>query len=297
MQGTIAQLAALVVHGNGFLAGAVDDAAPFPPSTMNFCEFVRFVDARRGAAGWEETAFAPDPLAWLHRLRENGTHALRLMHAPTDGTAVDGGKIPDRMLAGFVGGGGLWHLEALGETGADHWQGRWKVGDRNHPDRKVWQVTYGRVARNQPIAGLPPIDLEALKRTLAGSLSATAAFARERKLDGFAGAFENALDRLDSPVPARELFHADLCEAPWLPLPASQLLAAAQPAWVFGGMGSWNDLGFEEGLQATYERLSEALYDGLNRAIVAAANASMPDALPSARRKPARPRRWWRLWG
>ena len=47
---------------------------------------------------------------------------------------------------------------------------------------------------------------------------------------------------------------------PMAPLPAAQLLGAAQSAWVFGGMGSWNDLGFEGEDQALYDRLSEELY-------------------------------------
>ena len=60
-----------------------------------------------------------------------------------------------------------------------------------------------------------------------------------------------------------------------LPFWATQLLGAAQAAWIFGAMGSWNDLGFEGDDQVLYERLSEDLYQLLNAAIVAAANASI----------------------
>ncbi|MCC6989411.1 MAG: hypothetical protein IT181_10455 [Acidobacteria bacterium] len=52
-----------------------------------------------------------------------------------------------------------------------------------------------------------------------------------------------------------------------------RLLAAARAAWVFGGMGSWNDQGFEGETQAQYEQLSDDLYRLLNTAIVTAANA------------------------
>lgn len=47
------------------------------------------------------------------------------------------------------------------------------------------------------------------------------------------------------------------------------------PAWVFGGMGSWNDTGFDGEDQNEHERVLEALFRPLNAAIVAGANASL----------------------
>ncbi|MBW3624663.1 MAG: hypothetical protein KY468_14755 [Armatimonadetes bacterium] len=42
---------------------------------------------------------------------------------------------------------------------------------------------------------------------------------------------------------------------------ARQLLATATQAYVFGGMGSWNDIGFEGSLQREYEKVSADLYE------------------------------------
>ena len=56
---------------------------------------------------------------------------------------------------------------------------------------------------------------------------------------------------------------------------ARQLLLASSSAWVFGGMGSWNDLSFEkEEDNQHYETLSTALYNAINRGILAATNSS-----------------------
>lgn len=55
---------------------------------------------------------------------------------------------------------------------------------------------------------------------------------------------------------------------------ATFLLDACQSAWVFGGMGSWNDMSFEGADQAEYDRLSEELFNTLNETIQTAANAS-----------------------
>ena len=48
------------------------------------------------------------------------------------------------------------------------------------------------------------------------------------------------------------------------------IFEACSRAWVFGGMGSWNDLGGGE----RYDRVSQALYDSLNACIAALANSS-----------------------
>ena len=65
----------------------------------------------------------------------------------------------------------------------------------------------------------------------------------------------------------------DLARGGRLPLDARQILGAAQAAWVFGGMGSWNDLGFEGHAQDEYTALSDELFSLLNQAICEAANS------------------------
>jgi hypothetical protein len=56
------------------------------------------------------------------------------------------------------------------------------------------------------------------------------------------------------------------------------LLDACQSAWVFGGMGSWNDMAFQGEVQVEYVRMSERLFLTLNEAIQAAANTSCADS-------------------
>jgi hypothetical protein len=63
------------------------------------------------------------------------------------------------------------------------------------------------------------------------------------------------------------------------------LLDASQKAWVFGGMGSWNDLGSEGDDQKLYERLSDRLFRAVNEAIEAAATSTFKEG----RTAPTRP--------
>ena len=51
---------------------------------------------------------------------------------------------------------------------------------------------------------------------------------------------------------------------------ARTILDACQSAWVFGGMGTWNDLAFPDEDQKLYLRASDALFRAIIDAIVAA---------------------------
>lgn len=298
MQGTIAHAVALVLEGNAALRGVSSTGLDSGHSTMKFCEFVRFVDLASTPTGWSERTVAEDPAAWFGYLKERGFNELRLSHAPSRGTNPNGA--PDRMLAAFIGGGGRWQIQASRPRGYDSWESRWTVGDRERADRRIWQVTYGRVARNQPPSTDEPIDLQALRDELREVLVRIKAFASKQGLDNFAACFANGLDDLAAPSPIHA-FHTEFANPSLLPVEAIQLLSAAQSAWVFGGMGSWNDLGFDGETQAIYEALSEALYSTVNRAIVAATNASAagsnaaPDRESSSDTPAKRP--WWKPFG
>jgi hypothetical protein len=50
----------------------------------------------------------------------------------------------------------------------------------------------------------------------------------------------------------------------------------ASQAWVFGGMGSWNDLGFPDAADNDrYRAVTAGLYDAVLGAIAAAANVEL----------------------
>ena len=293
MQGTIAQIVALTTYGNVFLtdASAFDIAAFYPGnSTFQFCEHVRFVDLKRSDGGWEDADYAVDPVKWFTCLRQDGVYALRLTYSSTNSQRLGDKKIADRMLAGFVGGGGRWLIEAIKSGRSDYWEGRWEIGDRKRKDRRIWRVKYGRIASNQASAPNPEIDVSALKKQLNENLEAISTFARRQNLVDFAKAFDAAIVELSSQEPLKGVYHGYLAPIGALPLSANQLLGAAQVAWVFGGMGSWNDQGFQGDDQAAYDQLSEDLYQLLNTAIVTGANAGAPGR-PTGRAKP-----WWKAW-
>jgi hypothetical protein len=279
MQGTIVQVINLTTYGNAFVVGApAFDVSNFYPTSgsFTFCEYVRFVRLGQKGDTLEEVVYADDPPAWFARLKKDRVYAIRMIYGPTGGKKLGDKQIADRMLVGFVGGGGRWLIETITPNGSDFWEARWEVGDENRGDSRIWRVTYGRIASNQPTLERQAIDMYELKTRLADNLAAIGNFARMRKLDGFVKAFDAGLAQLNAQDPYKSARLANLVPDQALPLVAAQLLGAAQAAWVFGGMGSWNDLWIEGDDQALYERLSEDLYQLLNAAIGAAANASAP---------------------
>jgi hypothetical protein len=69
-------------------------------------------------------------------------------------------------------------------------------------------------------------------------------------------------------------YNPDIAPAGWLSLEQRQLLAFAVQAWVFGGMGSWNDAWFEDESQGDhYAEVTERLYEAVIAAFIAVTNA------------------------
>ena len=274
MQGAIAQIVALTIHGNAFLqhfqnSQGLDFQAR--NSTFKFCEWVRFTDLVSGASNFEERAYTADVHEWFEGLKKDGVCGVKMNYG-----ASAASRVPDRMLVGFVGGGGKWSIETRRSSSSDFWKSRWQLGNRDRKDKRIWRVSYVRFLSRRPSTQAQPEDLEQLRSELEQCLERITQFSRSQNLEWFTRAFESGIVKLESPDPLADIYHADIAPPGFLSLVASQLLGSAQAAWVFGGMGSWNDQGFEGQTQARYEQLSEELYQLLNRVIVAAANSSTP---------------------
>jgi hypothetical protein len=251
-----AQMAALACHANAFLRGmAVPEFHP-GNSTCKFCESVTFAVNADVVAG--------SPNAWFQSLRESGVSGVRFVHE-----AANDPRIADHKSAAFVGGGGHTVLAARRDGRWDLWGAGWKFGDRHAKDRRVWSVRYERFgAVDELLPEKTPAEATAALRE---ALRHIHAFATANAIDGFAGSFAQGLALLDG-EPALPPFHDDLFVAGTLSEAASRLLKASQPSWVFGGMGSWNDMILDGSAGEEYARVTSALYAALLDAIAAGVN-------------------------
>jgi hypothetical protein len=269
MQAPIAQAVALTIAGNRFLRG--DAPIDFWPdaSVFRYCKRVHFVTLSGPDKAPVADAYAEDPLAWMKKIQGEGRTGLRLLYVPSQGAQRD------RELVGFAGGGGRRLIAAIKGDEADLWEARWAVGDQKDPAKKIWTVTYGRVATGFDVAGEPQRSLAEIRAELAASLTDITKFAEAQQLENFATSFRLATDRLASVTPLTGGWFATLDEKDGLDLAARQLLGAAEAAWVFGAMGSWNDLVFKDETGDTYNDLSNRLFALVNETTVAATNASL----------------------
>ena len=274
MQGHIAQVIALAAHGIPALRAINSAARGLAPdnSTLQFCEYVKFFDRLRRGGDEQLVPYADDPQSWLARLEQDGVETLRIHHQ-----SISRPGLSPRMSVAFANGGGRWMIEAPERSGRSFWEPRWEVGDQNHAQKRIWRVNYVRIASgwNSALPGVRRVP--ELVDALQSNLREIASFARGHELAEFAEAFERARIALRSDDPFRDAYHKDLVPSGLLEIDATRLLGAAQVAWVFGGMGSWNDLGFEAKDQKEYVRLSDELFDLLNESCVAAIHSVAGD--------------------
>lgn len=269
MNGPIAQIVAMTCHANAFLRGL--PVPEFFPgnSTCTFCDWVKFVAVSKTLFGKSrETPVAANPNEWFQHLKSIGTIGVRLSCTPQNKPGIS-----DRMSAAFVGGGGTWAMETVRGGKSGFWLGRWQVWNQKAPERRIWRVDYGRVseaASDRSRNG----DLELAQKRIRSALSEIHTFSEKHGCEGFTACFARAIETLDSGGEKRHGYHKDLVAKGVAPNLAETLLDAAQSAWVFGGMGSWNDMVFEGADQTDYDRVSQQLFAVLNETIELAANAS-----------------------
>ena len=257
MQVSIIRDLALVVVGNGMIAGHAPRHFWPDNNLFRYSKECVFLDK-------DHSVIAADPNAWLARIAKD-----------FDGLWLDYAErkkwVSDRMTVGFVGGGRRWLIGAVKGDTTELWEGGDELGDKKAPNHKIWNSGYVRLDADWKQKREPAPSLAEIRTALDDTLQQIGAFARKVKVDNFAQCFEDAHKALTArPRPDPMLAGAVL------PEDAAQLWSAIGSAWVFGGMGSWNDMGFDGEDNTTYETLSDRLFSELNEAVAAVANSTWP---------------------
>lgn len=212
---------------------------------------------------------ATDVPDWFRFMRASG--ARRLWHiafawgrrdiAEHQAVAFAGG-VPMAIQADLPGAFELWYPAWRYEGGAGS---------------KPWTVEYRSLMFDTNHA-LPQLELGVVKARLRDAIAQAELFARGAgdSTRYWAEWFSKALRLLDDTSP-NPPYHPDMLPEEGYSLAARQILAAAAQAYVFGGMGSWNDLWLdEEGARREYERVTRELYESIKLATVAAPNSFPP---------------------
>ena len=278
MTGTIAQIVALTAYGNDYLKnGKKPVDFNLVNTTFQFCNRVDFCELKKQffLPTPQERVVASNPTEWFKYLITGDCQYLRLYFEYSQDQSRVQNYDKDYFMAGFVGGGGTWLIEAVYDNYSSYWANQWEVTrDLNVPDKKIWTVNYKMTVKRQHTKNLQ-IDTEKIKDKLRQTLTEIADFAFNHDLQCWGEQFDKAKMTLDSSSPEENYYHKDLIPFDNYSTTAKQILFAAGTAWCFGGMGSWNDgfPGKDEEDYKIYYGLSEQLYSNIIEAIIAATNS------------------------
>jgi len=259
MKDEIAQIMSLAAYGNAFLQGKPVSFDKNHPAGFHYGN-IRFVEKVPKDLLARKTVLANDPNLWFKYLKDNDVSRLYLSFQPSTDLGLE-----DHIGSAFVGGGSHWNIIAEKGDKCDIWQTKWQM---EFGDLKVY---YFQAIKDIDLIKITKTTVDQAKLYLREILKDLTTFTVKSELDNWEKVFQDAMDFLSIKEPSGLLqqgFLPDSCYS----LEAKQILAACDQAWVFGGMGSWNDIVRVHDYDL-YTRLSANLYDTLCKSMIAAINS------------------------
>ena len=265
MNGELAQIIALVAHGNLFLRGG--ETAKIDLSANSTFQYVSSIKFARYKSNQDKQGevIANSVSDWFTFLRSN--KVTRLWNIAFGWQRQD---MPEYMADAFAGGIPR-AIQADLPKGFELWYPQWKTGGQK---QTPWLIEYRSLMFPNSHA-MPTLTLSAVKEHLRYAILRAKNFSERSDVNALSWAswFAKSLDFLDSPDP-KVSFHPDLLPDTGFSLEARQILASDARAYVFGGMGSWNDMGFEQAeTQKEYEKVTKELYEAIKLSIIMASNS------------------------
>lgn len=204
-----------------------------------------------------------NPEKWLLWLKRNRCEKLYLKQN------IFKGPTNDYQHSSFVNGGVMWLLIAQFEDHSEIWTSTLLPANKN--DDKARRKTLFRQVQafEGALENSPAVSTQI--ENLTNILNEILAFAKSQPYTKyFVDDFEKALDNLN--LDSSNI--SDIIPRNSLNPNNEKLLNAAITAIsVFGGMGSWNDMSFNDAAtKNTYELLTGKLYDCINESIEVAVN-------------------------
>lgn len=259
MNSELAQAVVLITFGNA----ALDDDRFDAKASLRSHVLLESNRASRSLRFGDRAALEPVPavLDWYAALKREGASRLWLVEPPVDTS------LPEHLAKAFAEAGGLGiQVDLAGKRRlllpqwTCHRSGDWRVHFRPRP------------LTRSLASGLP--DVASATGRLQTALDRAQEFAQRVDEDGWATLFETAATR-----PSRIARQPKYLPPVGYSRAARRLMSIAAAAWVFGGMGSWSDLGFQSRRrQDQYERVTESLYRAVFQGVLTAANAYTANA-------------------
>jgi hypothetical protein len=276
MDGELALAIALTNHGNAFLSDPMSAAIELSDrnSAFRYLESIAFAErkskrsfvalerqvAKEAIGQFGSTTGTGPTAAWFLMLRRRKATHLELNKVSLKS------DLPERFRAAFSGGQ-QWAVQSSYHKALEVWLPKWT----HTGGAKPWRVRVEGEFLRAPLAPWWPA-LEHARVALEKSVRKAAEFCERVDEDWFAQRFRESLVLLESEKPDPP-YYPDIVTDRFPQRVGRRVLAAGARAWLFGGMGSFNDLGFED--QATrqeYEDLADELWGSVMNAIFSSVN-------------------------
>lgn len=260
MNGELQHMATLAAYGNAYLNNCQDFTVSEKDKYVLSVSFIRH-EHNKIAAFWRkllnQDIVAQSEEDWFKYLTAKGFKTLRL---------IINQKTDDINLVAFANGIGGWHIHAISDARSELWFREW------HSTGNGWQVIYHGVVVEHYDEEDERISVSELSSKLAKILNEIGDFAVaigcsewKKWFDKGRAALESDADQATSILP--KIYSPE----------ARRLIAAAREAWVFGGMGWWNDsppyMARDAGKEEEYDRLTAELYETIMKCTQASVNS------------------------
>ena len=272
MHGELAELVALAAYGSVYLA----DNAPAPPElfpTASVFKYTNDVEFHRSARRFgvlpTDIVVGSSCAAWYSDLRNRGAVSLRLARVDSAARTGEFPALPAHVATAFANGVPAALVAHFGEQSRESWTGNWAVTIPKHPEQRIWSARFHGSPTDITLREGP--SLNAATQRLDGALAEVSAFAAGHSLlEDWNKVFLTARALLSSNAPEIP-YHPDMLPPNGYSLTARRLVAAASAAWVFGGMGSWNDIAVGDPVR--YQVVSAELFEAVFDAVLAGTNS------------------------
>ena len=244
MNPELAMIVALVIHGNIYIRG--DQALVAPNLVQSIPVFkkydVQFARKKKILFFFNQEQVISGTDSWLKDIREKNAKRIWFLN-------VDVRKdLPDRIASSFQGGGS-WAVQVDYESSSEVWVPNWST------NKVVFKcLVYDKVL---PVENPKTAEAEG---DLMKALEAARGFSAEIKFAEWTRTFTEILRR------SKDLDFGPDGYLKIIPdgkdhAKERRLLSIALESWVFGGMGSWNDLpSYGDALDKEYEKISNEFY-------------------------------------
>ncbi|NHJ48589.1 MAG: hypothetical protein FK733_12460 [Asgard group archaeon] len=255
----VIRISILTAYGNAYLQGKKVSFDKNHPAAYNHRNIKFIQDIQEDHIKWNNY-LADNPNEWFKYLKENNYSRLYLSYSPSSNP-----QIKDHQGAAFVGGGSQWCIIAMKGDKCDVWS------EKHQAERGEQMIYFYLSSKDKDLPKIQNTPLDKVKLYLREILKDLVDFTIKSELKNWQNVFQKSLLKL-TVENEDELLDIELLPENCFSLEAKQILATCDKAWVFGGMGSWNDVVKVHNYDL-YTRLTANLYDTICKSIAAAINS------------------------